>query len=168
MKLQLTYDVPRGKMGPPGVGETRQIDVEIQPGGLMVFGPQAAGQGITVDLDVTKGAARLSLMCNEQAQAVAKAFLDGRKPPGGSVLVSRDARGKASLHVGATRCPLSLVATVAPTAHETATLTWRRSTAETSRSTGGALIHCPEAVATRAARPPTETPSRTPSAPPSK
>ncbi len=154
--------LPRGKMGPPGVGETKQIEVEIQPGGVMIFGPQAASKGLTVDVNVTKGATRLSLMCSDQAQVIAKAFLGGRNPTGGSALASRDVRGKASLHVSAARCPISLVATVAPTAPETATLTWRRPAGEASRSSGGALILCPEAATPRAAPASTEAPSRTP------
>ena len=87
--------IPRGKMGAPGVGETKQIAVEVQPGGVMIFGPQSAskGRGMTVDADVSKGTARLMLVCNDQAETLAKAFLDGRQSaPGSRPRVTRRAR----------------------------------------------------------------------------
>lgn len=141
---------PRGKMGAPGVGETREITVELQPGGVMVFGPQAASHGMTVNADVSKGSARMLLMCNDQAQATAKAFLDGRDLPRGSVLASRDVRGKATLRTGAAHCSVSLVAAVAPGTTEPATLSWRRPAAEAATSSGGPLIDCPQAAPAKA------------------
>lgn len=134
---------PRGKMVAPGVGETTNISVEVQPGGLMVFGPQSADRGLTVSAEVPKGTARLQLMCHQQVGALAKTFLGGRPPPRVSVLASRDVKGKATLRTGSTRCPVSLVATLPPGASQTVTLRWRRPTAETARSTGGAIIDCP-------------------------
>jgi hypothetical protein len=135
----------RGQMGPAGVGETKDITVELQPGGVMVFGPQAASHGMTVNADVSKGTARLLLVCNAQAEAMAKAFLEGRDVPRGSVLASRDVRGKATLRTGAARCPVSLVTTLPPGTSESATLSWRRPAAEAATSSGGPLIDCPGA-----------------------
>jgi len=141
-----------GMMGAPGVGETRESTVELQPGGVMVFGPQAASHGMTINAEVSKGSARMLLMCNDQAQATAKAFLDGRDLPRGSVLASRDVRGKATLRTGAAHCSVSLVATVAPEASESVTLSWRRPAAEAATSSGGPLIDCPLAAPAKAPR----------------
>lgn len=136
----------RGKMGPAGVGQTKEITAELQPGGVMVFGPQAASHGMTVNADVSKGTARLMLVCNDQAEAMAKAFLDGRELPRGSVLASGDVRGKATLRTGAARCPVSLVTTLAPGTSGPASLSWRRPAAEAATSSGGSLIDCPHAA----------------------
>ena len=141
---------PRGKMGAPGVGETRQIAVELQPGGLMIFGPQSASEGMTIEADVPKGTVHLVLACNDQAEALAKTFLEGRALPRGSVLAGRDVRGRATIRTGAARCPVSLVAELAPGASEAVTLNWRRPAAEAARSTGGPMIDCPEAAPTKA------------------
>jgi hypothetical protein len=140
---------PRGKMGAPGVGETKQIAVELQPGGLMIFGPQPASQGMTILADVPKGTAHLALACSDQAEALARAFLEGREPPRGSVLVARDVRGKATVRTGAARCPVSLVATPAPGASEAVIFNWRRPSAETAKAAGGRLIDCPAAAPLR-------------------
>jgi hypothetical protein len=61
-------------------------------------------------------------VCNYQAEAIAKAFLDERDLLRGSVLASRDVRGKATLHTGPARCPVSLVTAAAPGISEPATL----------------------------------------------
>ena len=81
---------------------------------------------------------------------MAKAFLDGaRSAPRDPVLASRNAvRGKATLRAGAARCPVSLVATLAPGTSEPATpASWRRPAAEAASSSGGPLIACPQATA---------------------
>ena len=97
---------------------------------------------MTVDVDVRKGTARLLLLCNDQAQAQANAFLAGRDPPRGSFLVARDVRGKATVRTGAARCPVSLIATAASGSSEAVTLTWRRPALEAAQSTGGPMIYC--------------------------
>ena len=51
-------------MGALGVGETKEITVELRPGGAMVFGPQAASHGMTVNADVSRGTARMLLVCD--------------------------------------------------------------------------------------------------------
>jgi hypothetical protein len=143
----------RGKMAAPGVGETSRIAVELQPGGLMIFGPQPATDGMTIEADVPKGAAHLALMCNDQAQAQAKAFVASSAPPAaaGSVLAAHDVHGQATLQIAATKCPVSLVATLPADATEAVSLTWRRPAVQTAESNGGPVIDCPETAA-RAAR----------------
>jgi hypothetical protein len=140
-----------GEMGALGVGETEQISVELHPGGVMIFGPQLASEGMTVLADVRNGTARLLLMCNDQAQALAKAFLGGRDLPRRSVLTARDVRGKAIVQAGAARCPVSLVATVVPGSSEAVSLNWRRPQAEAAQSTGGPMIYCPGAAPAKGA-----------------
>jgi hypothetical protein len=133
---------PRGKMALAGVGETKQIAVELQPGGLMIFGPQPAAKGMTIDLDVSQGQARLALVCNDQAEATSKAFLEGKPLPKLKPLAAKDVRGKATLRSGATACEVSLVVQPVPGASAPVVFTWQRPTADIARSVGGPLIDC--------------------------
>jgi hypothetical protein len=135
---------PRGQMAAPGVGETKNVAVELEPGGLMIFGPQSAEDGMTVEAEVTAGNARLALVCRPQAEALAKAFLAGRAAAAsaGPVLLSKDVAGKTTMQIQATRCPVSLVAQAVPGSQAPARLQWRRPTAEAIKSGGGPLLEC--------------------------
>jgi hypothetical protein len=141
---------PRGKMAPAGVGESKGIDVELQPGGLMIFGPQPASAGMTIAAEVPSGSARLALVCNDEAEVEAKAFLAGAASPEGlaatpaankSILTAGDVSGKATLHTDPVRCPVSLLARLSPTAREPVRLNWRRPANESAESSA-ALIDC--------------------------
>jgi hypothetical protein len=138
-----TGHTPRGKMAPAGVGETKGIAVELQPGGVMIFGPNDVDDGLTIEAEVTQGKAHLALMCNEQAQALAKAFVAG-ETRAASTLAARDLGGKGTLHIDAARCPVSLVAQLPPDTPEAAKLTWRRPKAEATATATGPLIDCAE------------------------
>jgi hypothetical protein len=134
----------RGKMAAPGIGQTGEVSVELQPGGLMIFGPLLAGGGMTLKAHVPAGTAGMILVCNDQAELLAKAFLEERALPGVHLLASRAIRGTATLHARPARCPMTVVARwlAVSRAGTPVMLDWRRPVAESGRSTGGRLIDC--------------------------
>jgi hypothetical protein len=131
---------PKGEMAKPDVGETHQVPVEIQPGGVMLAGPQLANNGMTVHAETTTGAAHLELMCAKQADAVAAGFIAGREPAATEVLGAVDVRGKATLKIKPASCPVVGVARALD--GKPATISWLRPASEIARSTGGPILHC--------------------------
>jgi hypothetical protein len=132
--------VPKGEMGAADVGETRRIPVAIQPGGVMLVGPQLAEDGMTLQADGLQGAARLTVVCAKHAATIASAFLAGKTAPPVPVLGTVDIRTKARLSVKPTSCPVVVVVT--PLDNAPARFAWERPASEIAHSTGGALIHC--------------------------
>lgn len=130
----------KGAMQAPDAGETHQVPIEIQPGGLMVFGPQLAPDGMTIQVAARKGAVRVAMACADQAAKVAESFVQG--PPGEApYLATADVRTTKKLHVPPQRCPVVVLARSLETS-ELVTFDWQRPLGETARSTGGPLIHC--------------------------
>ena len=134
---------PKGDMQPADVGETKRVPVEIQPGGVMISGPQLAGNGMTVHAETTQGAVRVTLVCAEHAENLATAFVAGRVPTAVPLLGSVDVRGKAELHIKPTKCLVAVV--TSPLDNVPATYSWLRLPSEIARSTGGPLMHCEKA-----------------------
>lgn len=134
---------PKGEMQPADVGETKRVPVEIQPGGVMIAGPQLAGNGMTVHAETTQGAVRMTLVCAEYAENVATAFVAGRVPTAVPLLGSVDVRGKAKLHIKPTKCLVAVV--TSPLDNLPATYSWLRPPSEIAGSTGGPLMHCEKA-----------------------
>lgn len=130
----------KGEMTRPDVGETFHVPVEIQPGGVMLAGPQLASNGMTVHAETTAGAARLELMCAQQAEEVAAAFVAGREATATAVLGAADVRGKATISIKPTRCPVVGVARALD--GKPATISWLRPASEIARATGGPILHC--------------------------
>jgi hypothetical protein len=128
---------PKGEMVAPDVGETHKVPVELQPGGVMIFGPHLVGHKLTADVD-TRGPVRVALACHDQAEAAAAAFLEGREPAV-RVLASAVVNGHGRLRIPRQECPVSLIARAVA---GPATFDWRRPPAESARSTGGPLIDC--------------------------
>lgn len=131
---------PKGEMQPADVGETKRVPVEIQPGGVMIAGPQLAGNGMTVHAETTQGAVRMTLVCAEHAESVAAAFVAGRVPTAVPLLGSVDVRGTGKLHIKPTKCLVVLV--TSPLDNMAATYSWLRLPSETAESTGGPLVQC--------------------------
>jgi hypothetical protein len=130
----------KGAMQPPDAGETHDVPVELQPGGLMVFGPQLAPAGMTIRVGARHGGVRVALACADEAERAATAFLRGE---GGAsqYLAVTDVRSTARLHEPPQRCPVAVLArSLDPRA--TVTFDWRRPPGEAARSTGGPLIRC--------------------------
>jgi hypothetical protein len=131
---------PKGEMAKPDVGETQRVPVEIQPGGVMLAGPQLANNGMTVHAETTTGAAHLELMCAKQAEEVAAGFVAGREAAASEVLGAVDVRGKATLKIKPASCPVVGVARALD--GKPATISWLRPPSEIARSTGGPILHC--------------------------
>ncbi len=134
----------KGQMSAADVGETERVPVEIQPGGVIMTGPQRAGDGMNVDIEVSAGAVRFTAACAADADEVATEFLAGHAIPSPAALGSVDARTKARLRIKPTSCPVVIVATPIGTAP--VTFAWQRPASEIARSTGGPLIHCQPAT----------------------
>jgi hypothetical protein len=134
----------QGAMQAPDAGESRAVPVELQPGALMVFGPQLAPDGMTITAGAKGGGVRIAMACADKAEQLAQAYVEGNR---GEVpyLATADLRGQGKLHVPAQRCP---VAVIARPLDDTGmvTLDWQRPLGETARSTGGPLIHCKPAA----------------------
>jgi hypothetical protein len=131
-----------GKMVKPDVGETRKVPAELQPGGVMVFGPHLAPHGMTVHVHAYSPV-RVELVCKENADAVAEAFVaDGKAPPSSRALASVTVHGEATLKTRATKCPVMVV--VRPLAGEKRPIVfdWQRPASETARAAGGQIIQC--------------------------
>ena len=139
----------KGQMSAPDVGETEQIPVDIQPGGVILIGPQRAGDGMNVDIVVSAGAARFTLACAADAEKLAAEFLAGRTPPTIPGLGSVDVRTTAQLEIKPASCPVVVVASAL--GEVPVRFAWQRPVAEIARSTGGPLIRC--TAATPAKRP---------------
>jgi hypothetical protein len=129
----------KGQMQRPDVGETHRVPVEIQPGGVMLAGPQLAGNGMTVHAETTAGAARVELVCAKDAEEIAGAFLAGRDVAARS-LGGVDVRGKATVKIKPASCPVVAVARALD--GKPATVSWLRLPSEIARSTGGPILRC--------------------------
>ncbi|HVK82541.1 MAG TPA: hypothetical protein VM513_00470 [Kofleriaceae bacterium] len=130
----------KGEMGVAGVGETYRVPVELKPGGVMLIGPQQADKGMTLRATASKGVVRLSLVCADQAESIAAAYLRGRALPDVPTLGRVDLRSDARLEIEPTTCPV--VAVIYPLGDTPVRFAWERPTAEIARSTGGPLIRC--------------------------
>ena len=131
---------PKGKMQPPDVGETKRVPLELQPGGVMIAGPQLASRGMTIHAEATAGAVRVALVCAKDADAIAEAFVTGKPPGPVPILGQLDLRSKGTLKIKPAKCP---VVAVAQSIGETpATFAWLRPPSEIARSTGGPILAC--------------------------
>jgi hypothetical protein len=131
---------PNGQMGYAGVGDTLRVPVEVQPGGVIIIGPQLASHGMTIEADAEKGAVRLAVVCAEQAENVAAEFMAGRIRSRVPVLGSVDVLTRARLEIPAASCPVAVV--VRPLGNAPARFAWERPTSEIARSMGGPLMQC--------------------------
>jgi hypothetical protein len=134
---------PKGRMDTPDAGETKHVPIELQPGSLMVFGPQLVGDaGYTANVESPGGAVHVALACRDQAEELALAYAEGRPLPAIKTLAVKDVMGKGSLRVARASCQVSMIAQeLLPNAHAI-TFAWQRPLAEVARSTGGPLIAC--------------------------
>lgn len=131
---------PRGAMQAADAGESRKVPIELQPGALMLIGPQLAPDGMTIEVDARQGAARVAMACASKADELAEAYLgdnNGEVP----YLATADVRTTAKLHVPPQRCPVVVIAKSLETT-QPAVIDYLRSQRETARSTGGPIIDC--------------------------
>ena len=127
-------------MAKADVGETKRVPVEIQPGGLLVFGPQLAGNGMSLQIDAKNGGVRVALVCADKAAIAAEAFLADRVAAF-EPLASGEIRGNGGkLAIKPAHCQVLTI--VGPLDDRPATFTLQRPPGEIAQSTGGPLIHC--------------------------
>jgi hypothetical protein len=135
---------PKGAMDKADAGESKRVPIELQPGAVMVFGPQPVGPaGFSANVEAPSGAVHVELACRDQAEALAAAYLEGRPLPEIKTLAVKTIRGKGRLRIAQASCDVSLIAQ--PSDSSAVTFDWQRPPEELARATGGPLIACTEA-----------------------
>jgi hypothetical protein len=135
----------QGRMVAPDAGETRDVPVELRPGGLLVAGPHIARRGMSVQVHAHAGAVHTELVCRDRAEALARAYLEGkgRWPHGRALAVATVSRARAStLRSRPAACPVMVVAWPAPGSRRPVRFDYRRPPSETARAAGGPIIQC--------------------------
>ncbi len=136
---------PKGAMNPMDAGESKRVPIALQPGALMVFGPQLVGPaGFTANVEAANGAVRVTLACRDQAEALAAAYVDGQPLPEIKPLIAKTVDGKGTLRIAKASCEVSVIAQ--PAGSNALTFDWQRPPAEIASSTGGPLIACNSAT----------------------
>lgn len=130
---------PKGQLGAPEPGESHRRQIEIRPGGLMVFGPYLAPHGMTVSLHAG-GPLRAGLACEDDIAAATDAFVAERAQPAIPTLAQTVVGSSGTLKTGPQTCRVALV--VKSQAPSTVAFDWRRPPGESARSTGGPAVRC--------------------------
>jgi hypothetical protein len=133
---------PKGVMAPADLGETKRVPVELQPGGVVMAGPQKAPNGMSIDVTVTTGTAWIALVCADYANNMATAFVAGQQPSAVPVLAQVTTSSGSRLRIKPARCPVVAVARTVGNAP--AKLSWQRPPEEIAWSLGGPVLHCPK------------------------
>lgn len=136
---------PIGNMGAADIGETWRVPAEIQPGGVMIIGPQDGTHGMTLQANASRGAVRLMVVCATEADTVASRYMASEVSSNVSALETIDVRAndagtKRALEIKPTTCPLVVIAT--PLGDAPTRFTWERPAFEIARSTGGPMLEC--------------------------
>ena len=134
--------IPKGQLAPPDVLEPSRTELELQPGGVLMLGPQRAQDGMTVHVDAPGGQIDVALVCRDDAEAVARAYLDGTPLPAVTALAEARVAGPTELKVPAEHCPVAVVARSIATAGPPIAFTVQRSSSEIGWSNGGPLAGC--------------------------
>jgi hypothetical protein len=129
----------KGELGPPDPGEAKNRPVEIQRGGLMVFGPYRAPNGMHVTMN-TDGPVRAGLACIDDTFDAVSGFIHETEQPLTKTLAQRDIDGSGELAIKGTSCKVALM--VRSLAPQKVTFNWQRPLREIAQSTGGPVIHC--------------------------
>ncbi len=139
-----TGHAPSGSLGPPDAGELHGAPIELQPGGLMVFGPELAPDGYTVDVTTRGGAARVALACTNDdahnAEQAIEGFLADQPPRAIKTLAEAVVDGHGHLHAAAQRCKVAMM--VRAVAKVPVTVEWTRPDVERARADGGGVLSC--------------------------
>jgi hypothetical protein len=130
---------PRGELGPSDPGESKEKPTEIQPRGLIAFGPYEAPNGMHISVH-SNGPVRVGIACIDNVYAAADDFIQERPQDIIKTLVQKDITGDGTLEVKDQRCKVAVV--VRSLAQQMVTFEWKRPTREIAQSTGGPAIHC--------------------------
>ena len=133
--------VPKGQLAPPDVLEPSTTTFELQPGGLLMLGPQRAPEGMTVHVEAP-AQVDVALVCRDDAEAIAQSYLQGSASPAVTSLAEKHADGAMDLTIPAAGCPVAVVARSLATSGPPLSFTVRRSSSEIGWSNGGPLVQC--------------------------
>jgi hypothetical protein len=129
----------KGDLGPPDPGETKEKPVAISPGGMLVFGPFLAPDGMTVKINAN-GPLRVGLACEDDVRPAVDAFVNEQPEPAIRTLDQADVNGSGSLKIKPQKCKVALV--TKSLSQERVTFGWQRPASEIAQSTGGPAIRC--------------------------
>jgi hypothetical protein len=134
----------KGKMQPPDAGEAKRVPVVLHPGGLVMFGPEPAPRGFTLEVSVKHGPVRASLVCARDAELLARTYVDtGGEIAKVPVLAAADTTTGAKLRIKKASCPVVMVArSLAPDPGAPVEVAWRRPQRELARALGGPVLDC--------------------------
>jgi hypothetical protein len=130
---------PKGELGPADPGETKEKPVAIAPGGLLVFGPFMAPDGMTVKIN-SNGPLRIGLACEDDVRPAVDAFVNEQPEPAIHTLDQVEVNGSGSLKIKPQKCKVAFVAK--SLSQERVTFGWQRPASEIAQSTGGPAIRC--------------------------
>lgn len=129
----------KGDLGPADPGEAKDKPVAISPGGMLVFGPFFAPEGMTVNI-TSKGPVRAGLACEDDVRPAVDAFVNEQPEPAIHTLDQIDVNGSGKLEIKPQKCKVAFV--VKSAAQDRVTFFWKRPTSEIAQSTGGPAIRC--------------------------
>lgn len=129
------------------------MPVELQPGGLMLFGPYPAPDGMTVRVGAPTGAVQMQVMCQAEAEALARAYIAGAAIPAGHPLVSKVFTKDATMRAKGASCPVVVIAQLVAPGLIPVSFNWQRPQGEAAYAAGGPLIHCEKPAAAKATEP---------------
>ncbi|HTL34794.1 MAG TPA: hypothetical protein VL326_16815, partial [Kofleriaceae bacterium] len=129
----------KGSLGPPNPGETLKQPIELAKGGMIVFGPYFAPNGMHAEVH-SDGPIRTGLACATDVDATVDAYVHQQPLPTIPTLAQADINGTGSLKIKPQRCKVVLVAK--SLAETKVRFEWARPPQEIAQSTGGPAIHC--------------------------
>lgn len=123
---------PQGQMLEAGTSDM-PVEAVLHPQGLLLSGPhEPSGGPLTFAIDVAEGGrVRAQLVCQDQAAALADAFLAGKKLPEVEALAAEVVAGRAELQTRGRGCPVVLA--TRPAASAPVRFRIRRPSATSSR-----------------------------------
>src|SRR5262249_44294850 len=133
--------LPKGELAPPDVLEPSSTTLELQPGGVLMLGPQRARDGMTVHVD-SPGQIDIALACVADAEAAARAYLANSAPPRFTALAELHDQASTDLTIGSTSCPVAVIARSRATSGPPLQFTVARSSTEIGFTNGGPLVRC--------------------------
>ena len=139
-----TGHVPKGQLAPPDVLEPSTTEFELEPGGVLMLGPQRAQEGMTVHVEAPPQV-HVVLVCREDAEAIARAYLARKPLPTVTPLAETHGDPTTDLTIPAEHCPVAVVAQSTATAGPPQQFTVTRSSSEIGWSNGGPFVGCERA-----------------------
>ena len=99
-----------GKKAPKGAGETLAVDIAIEPGGLMIVGPQEIDRTHAIEVEGFGGEVQMTVACMDEAAKLADAYFHARPMPTIDALAVANVRGRMKVKVKKAKCPVAVIA----------------------------------------------------------